>query len=106
MSGTGMRRGILALTVATMLAPTMAVAATKTDAEAAIAAARKTEKAAGAVQNQWLPTETALKMAAKALAAGKYDEATATAKRAQALAELSIRQAREQDKLWRNEVVR
>ncbi len=106
MSSAAVRRGTLALTVAMMLAPAMAAAATKTDAEAAIAAARKAEAAAGVLQNQWLPTEAALKMAAKALAAGKYDAAVATAKRAHALAELSIQQAREQDKLWPNEVVR
>lgn len=106
MSRAAIRRIILVLAGATTLAPAIAAAATKTEAETAIAVARKAEAAAGAVQNQWLPTEAALRMAAKALAAGKYDAAVATAKRAHALAELSIEQAREQDKLWHNEVVR
>lgn len=106
MKSVGMRGAILALAAAAVLAPGLALAATQADAQAALDAARKAEAAAGAVHNQWTPTEDALKEAAKAMAAGKYDDAVAASKRAQALAERSVEQAREQAKLWQNEVIR
>lgn len=94
------------LAAVALLAPGMAWAATQADAQAALANARTAEADAGKIGNRWMPTEEALKQAKQELDAGKYDAALATARRAEALAKRSIEQAREQDKLWRNEVVR
>jgi hypothetical protein len=101
-----MRTAILTLALATMLAPGFARAATQAEAQAALDAAHKADAAAAAVHNQWIPTEAALKLAAKELSDGKYDESVAASKRAQALAGRSVQQAQEQAKLWRNEVIR
>jgi hypothetical protein len=97
---------MLVLAVAAMLAPGTARAATQADAQAALDAARKAEAAAAAVHNRWTPTEDTLKAAAKEMAAGKYDDAITSSKRAEALALRSIEQAQEQAKLWPNEVIR
>ena len=83
-----------------------AYAATQKDYQSALAAAEQAEQRAGALGNQWSTTESDLAAARKAAASKKYDEATELAKRAQSQAELSIGQAQQQDKLWRNEVVR
>lgn len=99
-----MRAAFLALAAAFLFAPAVH-AATQADAEAALAAAHKDEAHAERLHNRWTPTETALKQAKQELAAEKFDEALATAKRAQALAERSIEQSHAQDKLWRNEVI-
>lgn len=106
MSSVTLGRAMLAACVAAMLAPGLARAATKTEAQAALAAARKAEAAAGAVRNRWLPAEAALKQAAQALAAGQYDGSVAISERARALANRSIQQAKEQEGLWQNEVIR
>ncbi len=106
MRNTPVRTASLALALAAMLAPGMASAATQAEAQAALDAARKADAAAAAVHNQWIPTEAALKQAAKELADGKYDDAVAISKRAEALAERSVQQAHEQEKLWQNEVIR
>ena len=100
------RNIVLGLAATMLLAPGLAQAATKADAEAALAAARKAEAAAAAVHNRWLPTEASLKLATKDLAAGKFDDAVAAAKRAEALAKISVQQAKEQASLWQNEVIR
>ncbi|HUC65421.1 MAG TPA: hypothetical protein VMA53_08335 [Stellaceae bacterium] len=81
-------------------------AATQSDFEAAYRAAAEAERQAGALRNQWMPTEAALKAAEKAAAAKDYDAAVALARRAQALAEASIEQAKAQDQLWQNAVLK
>jgi hypothetical protein len=83
-----------------------AMAATQTDAEAALAAAQAAESEALAAKAAWVPTETALSNARKALDAGNWDEAKAAADEALTLAKLSIEQANEQKSSWRNAVFR
>jgi len=80
-------------------------AATQTDFDTAFAAAQAAEKDAGALKNQWTPTEQALAAAKKAAAGGDFDAAVKQAQQAEALAKASIAQAREQDTAWRLGVI-
>ncbi len=81
-------------------------AATQSDFAAAYNAATAAEQQAGALRNQWTPTEEALKGAKKAAAAKDYDQAVTLARHAEALAKASIAQATEQDKLWPDAVIK
>ena len=81
-------------------------ASTEADFKTALAAAEAAEQDAGALKNQWIPTEQALAAAKKAAAAGDFDTAVAQAKEAEALAKASIAQAKEQQSAWRVGVIR
>lgn len=83
-----------------------AFAADQADFQAAYAAAEQAEQQAGTLRDRWTPTETALKQAKQAADAKHYDAATALAREAEALAKISIEQARAQDTAWRDAVVR
>ncbi len=99
-----MKRAAWSLAVVMALAAP-AFAASEADFKAAYAAAEKAEQQAMAVRNAWTVTETALKDAQRAAAAEKYDEAVELAKHAEALAEASLRQEKEQRTAWRAAVV-
>lgn len=94
------------LTAGLALLSLPALAGTKAEAEAALAAAQAAESDAIAAKAAWTATETTLSDAQKALAAGKWDEAKAAADEAMTLAKLSVEQANEQKTSWRNAVVR
>ena len=79
---------------------------TETDFKTALAAAVAAEQEAGALKNQWIPTEQALAAAKKAAAAGDFNAAVAQAKEAEALAKASIAQAKEQQTAWKAGVIR
>ena len=81
-------------------------ASTDADFKTAIAAAEAAEQDAGALKNQWIPTEQALAAAKTAAAAGDFDAAVAQAKEAEALAKASVAQAKEQQSAWRAGVIR
>jgi hypothetical protein len=81
-------------------------ASTEADFKTALATAEAAEQDAGALKNQWIPTEQALAAAKKAAAAGDFDAAVAQAKEAEALAKASIAQAKEQQTAWRAGVIR
>jgi uncharacterized iron-regulated membrane protein len=81
-------------------------ASTEADVKTALAAAEAAEQDAGALKNQWIPTEQALAAAKKAAAAGDFDAAVAQAKEAEVLAKASIAQAKEQQSAWRAGVIR
>ena len=81
-------------------------ASTEADVKTALAAAEAAEQDAGALKNQWIPTEQALAAAKKAAAAGDFDAAIAQAKAAEVLAKASIAQAKEQQSAWRAGVIR
>ena len=83
-----------------------ALAATQSEFDAAYAAAAQAEAQAGALHDQWIPTEAALKAARQAAEEKRYDEASALARRAEALAKASISQAQAQQSLWREAVVK
>lgn len=94
--------GMAMLTLPALVAP--ALAATQDEAQAALTAAQAAEAEAVAAKAAWLPTETDLKEAQKALGAGNWDAAKAAADEALVLAKRSIEQANEQKQDWRIEV--
>ncbi len=83
-----------------------ALAAPADDYKAAYAKAEAASKQALAMKTPWATTVAARKAADAAAKAGKYDEAIALAKHAEALAEASIAQAKEQQAAWKDAVVR
>jgi hypothetical protein len=83
-----------------------ALAASADDFKAALAKAEAADKQAHALKNQWTTTESDLKKAKAAAAAGKFDDAVKLAQQAEALANASIAQTKEQEKLWTEAVVR
>ena len=85
---------------------TAAFAASAEDFKAAYEKAEAAIKQAHALKNEWTTTGAALKAAKAAADAGKFDEAVAHAQQAEALANGSIAQVKEQEKLWPEAVVR
>lgn len=94
-----------AVITATGLA-TAALAASADDFKAAYAKAEAAENQAGAIKNQWTTTDAELKAAKKAADAGNFDEAIKHARQAEALANASIVQAKEQAAAWKKAVIR
>jgi hypothetical protein len=99
------KRTLLA-TVLTFAGVSQALGASEADFKTAYAAAEAAEKEAGALRNQWLPTEAALAAAKKAAAAGDFDAATAQSKDAEALAKASIFQATSEKERWKDLEIR
>ena len=99
-------RTYLFVTVVCLLTGAALAASTEADFKTALAAAVAAEQDAGALKNQWIPTEQALVAAEKAAAAGDFDAAVAEAKEAEALAKASIAQAKEQQAAWKAGVIR
>jgi len=96
----------LAVVAAVCGLTTAALAASTDDFKAAYAKAETAETQAGALKNQWTTTAAELKAAKKAADAGNFDEAIKHAEQAEALANASIAQAKEQDKAWTKAVIR
>jgi len=84
---------------------TAAMAASADDFKAAAAKAEAAMKQANALKNQWTTTVDAMKAAKKAADAGKFDEAVKHAHEAEALANASVAQAKEQATAWHDAVV-
>jgi hypothetical protein len=87
-------------------ASTAFAASSEADFKQAYASADATEKEAGRLRNQWLPTETALADARKAADKGDFDHAISSAKEAEALAKASIFQATSEKEAWKNLEIR
>lgn len=85
---------------------TVAMAASADDFKAALANAEAANKKAGSVKNQWTTTADKLKAAQGAATAGKFDDAVKLANEAEALANASIAQAKEQETAWTQGVIR
>jgi hypothetical protein len=96
----------LAVVLAATGLATAALAASADDFQAAYAKAEAAKNQAGALKNQWTTTDTELKAAKKAADAGNFDEAIKHAQEAEALANASIAQAKEQATAWKNAVIR
>jgi hypothetical protein len=101
-------RVLIGMAVVLSLAGTVtaALAASADDFKTAYAKAEAVNKKSLEMKTQWTTTVAELKAAKKAADAGKYDEAVKLANHAQALANASIEQAKEQTKLWPEAVVR
>ena len=74
--------------------------------KAAYEKAEAANKTAGELRNQWTTTVKALKAAKKAADEGNFDVATSQAKHAEALANASIAQTKQEEKLWPDAVIR
>ena len=96
----------LAVVLAATGLATAALAASADDFQEAYAKAEAAKNQAGALKNQWTTTDTELKAAKKAADAGNFDEAIKHAQEAEALANASIAQAKEQATAWKNAVIR
>jgi hypothetical protein len=83
-----------------------AFAAPADDFRAAYAKAEAASRQSAVLKTQWTTTVATLKAAQDAANAGKYDDAIALAKKAEALAQASIAQAREQESAWKDGVIR
>ena len=99
-------RAWICLAVTVFCSGAAQAASTEADHKTALAAAVAAEQDAGALKNQWIPTEQALAAATKAAAAGDFDTAVAQARQAEALAKASIAQAEEQQSAWRAGIIR
>jgi len=99
--------GLAGLTILLALAgfTGAALAASADDFKAALAKAEAANEQAGDLKNQWTTTADELKAAQAAAAAGQYDAAVKDAQQAEALAEASIAQAREQAAAWKQAVI-
>ena len=96
----------LAVAVSAGALASAAWAATADDYKAALAKAEAAAKQAHALKNEWTATAAALK-AAKAVAdAGKFDDAVKDAEQAEELANASVAQAKAEEKLWPDAVIR
>ena len=76
-------------------------ASSESDFKVAYAAAEAANKEAGALRNQWTVTQAALTEARAAAAKGDFDQAVASAKEAEALANASIFQATHEKEAWK-----
>lgn len=85
---------------------TAAVAASADDFKAAYAKAEAASKESAKLKTQWTTTTKELKAAEKAAAAGKFDEAIKHANEAEALANASIHQAKDEKTKWQDAVIR
>ncbi len=85
---------------------TAALAGPADDFKAAYAKAEAASKQAAAMKTQWTTTVSELAAAQKAADAGRYDEAIALAHKAEALANASMAQAKQQQADWRQAVIR
>ena len=83
-----------------------AFAASADDFKAALAKAEAAHKEAGGLKNQWTTTADEMKKAKAAADAGKFDDAVKMAEHAEALANASIAQAKEQATAWKDAIVR
>ena len=99
-------RTILGFAIALSLAAGSALAASVDDFNAAYAKAEAAQKQAVQMKTAWTTTVVTLANAKKAAEAGKFDEAAALAQHAEALANASMAQAKEQETLWRDAVIR
>ncbi len=79
-----------------------AFAASANDYKAAFGKAEAAAKQSHKMKAAWTTTDKELKAAKKAADAGKFDDAVKHAKMAEALAEASIAQSKEQAKIWQN----
>jgi hypothetical protein len=76
-------------------------AGSEADFKVAYAAAEAANKQAGLLRNQWTTTMTELAAAKKAADGSDFDQATADAKEAEALAKASIFQSTSEQQAWK-----
>jgi hypothetical protein len=95
-----------ALALAVGFGVSVAHAASAEDFKTAYAKAEAAEKQAVEMKTSWTTTVDALKDAKKAANAGKFDDAVALAQEAEALANASMAQAKDEQGRWQDAVIR
>ncbi len=103
-----MHRALIGFVLAAslLLGAGAAFGAAADDFSAAYAKAEAAQKQAAQMKSAWTTAVAALTNAKKAADAGKFDEATALAQHAEALANASVAQAKDQQEHWRDAVIR
>jgi hypothetical protein len=101
-----MMRNIALVAVLSLAGAMPARAASEADFKAAYAAAEAAEKQADQLRNKWTTTESHLKAAKAAAAAGDFDAGIAAAREAEALALASIYQATTEKTRWKDMEIR
>jgi hypothetical protein len=94
------------LLVAAIALTSAALAAPADDFKAAYAKAQTASVQAVLLKTQWTTTVETLKAAQAAAGADKFDDAIALARKAEALAEASIAQAKDERGAWKDGVIR
>ncbi len=100
------RHLVATIAMLSLVGLTSALAGPAEDFNAAYAKAEAASRQAAAMKTQWATTVAALGAAKKAGDAGKYDEAIELARHAEALANASIAQAKQQAADWTQAVIR
>jgi hypothetical protein len=101
-----MRFAFLAVAFVCGFGASAALAASADDFNVAYAKAEGAEKQAVQMKTSWTTTVSTLKSAKQAADAGKFGDAIALAQQAEALANASVAQAKDQQEHWRDGVLR
>jgi hypothetical protein len=96
----------VALAPVLLCASAAVAASSEADYKTALGAAEAAEQQAATLKNRWTTTEQVLATARKAAAAGDFDTAMKEAQQAEALAQASIAQAKQQQDAWKGAVIR
>ena len=99
-----MKRFVVFVALTVLAMP--AYAATRAEAEAALADAQKAEAEAAKYDNRWVPAEAALKAAETAIAHQDWDAAVAGANTARTMGLRAVEQSKEQETAWHDAVIR
>jgi hypothetical protein len=97
--------GRIALTLIFGFAASASLAASADDFKAAYAKAEAAEKQAVQMKTSWTTTVAAMEDAKKAADAGKFDDAVKLAQEAEALANASMAQAKDEQAHWQDAVI-
>jgi len=97
---------LIGMALAAGFGTSAALAASADDFKAAYAKADAAEKKATEMKTSWTTTVKVLKQAKDAGAGGKFDDAVKLAQEAEALANASIAQAKDEQTRWSDAVVR
>jgi hypothetical protein len=89
-----------------LLGANVCFAASADDFKTAYAKAEAAQQQAVQMKTAWTTTTVTLANAKKAADAGNFDEAAALAQHAEALANASIAQAKDEETLWRDAVIK
>ena len=101
-----MFKATLALALLAVGVTSALAAGSEDEFKAAYAAAEAANKEAGKLRNQWTTTASPLAAAKKAADGGDFDNATASAREAEALAKASIFQATSEKTRWKEMEIR
>ena len=93
--------GLIAGIMTSALAEGTLSAGSEADFKATLARAQAANDEAGRLKNQWTTAAQVLADASRAAAAGEYGKAVELARHAESLARASIKQAQEQQEMWK-----